>query len=228
MKGFIKTWFQRIWGKVSVDNLVVCQRCRSLWSTCTSNALPHRSRNRYHAVTRKEESWRLDPVQRRSCPGLRCLKVFLWTPRRFLCSSFVRSCNHRFSSVSCTKLFWSLELPTVDATTFARCLTCQGKRCTCRSGWSKHCLEFVTLYRDRGICSSKDACASSSWNVHSVNLCDHAEMYVQAISVLNNSATPALFVSILSKLELPMRFSLSHKWPCHGSSVCHQAFWFLE
>ena len=34
------------------------------------------------------------------------------------------------------------------------------KRCTCRSGWSqrafKHCL--VTLYRDRGICSSKDAC----------------------------------------------------------------------
>ena len=84
MKGFIKTWFQRIWGKVSVDNLVVCQRCRSLWSTCTSDALPHRWRNRYRAVTRKEESWRLDPVQRRSCPGLRCLKVFLWTPRRFL------------------------------------------------------------------------------------------------------------------------------------------------
>ena len=43
----------------------------------------------------------------------------LWTPRRFLChggSSFVRSCNHRFSSVSCTKLFWSVdgELSTVD------------------------------------------------------------------------------------------------------------------
>ena len=56
MKGFIKTWFQRIWGKVSVDNLVVCQRCRSLWSTCTSNALPHRWRNRYRAVTRKEGS----------------------------------------------------------------------------------------------------------------------------------------------------------------------------
>ena len=32
----------------------------------------------------------------------------------FLCSSFVRSCNHRFSSVSSTKLFWSLELPTDD------------------------------------------------------------------------------------------------------------------
>ena len=34
------------------------------------------------------------------------------------------------------------------------------KGCTCRSGWSqrafKHCL--VALYRDRGICSSKDAC----------------------------------------------------------------------
>ena len=74
---------------------------------------------------------------------------------RFLCSSFVRSCNYRFSSVSCTKLFWSLKLPTVDATTFARCLTCQEMR---RSGWSKHCLELVTLYRDRGICSSKDAC----------------------------------------------------------------------
>ena len=34
----------------------------------------------------------------------------------FLCSSFVSSCNHRFSSVSCTKLFWSVdrELSTVD------------------------------------------------------------------------------------------------------------------
>ena len=53
-------------------------------------------------------------------------------------------------------------------------------------------------------------------------------MYVLAISVLNNSATPALFVSILSKLEQPIRFSLSHKRPCHGSSVCHRAFWFLE
>ena len=38
---------------------------------------------------------------------------------------------------------------------------------------------------------------------------DHAEMYVLAISVLNNSATPALFVSILSKLEKPISFSLS-------------------
>ena len=47
----------------------------------------------------------------------------------FLCSSFVRSCNHRFSSVSCTctKLLWSLELPSVDATTFARCLTCHAR-----------------------------------------------------------------------------------------------------
>ena len=70
---------------------------------------------------------------------------------------FVRSCNH-FSSVSCTKLLWSLELPTIDATTFRDALP--AKRCTCRSGWSqrafKHCL--VALYRDRGICSSKDAC----------------------------------------------------------------------
>ena len=49
MKGFIKTWFQRIWGKASVDNLVVCQRFRLLWSTCTSNALPLRWRNRYRA-----------------------------------------------------------------------------------------------------------------------------------------------------------------------------------
>ena len=80
---------------------------------------------------------------------------FLWTPRRFLCSSFVRLCNHRFSSVSCTKLFWLLELPTVDATTFARCLTCQEKHTQCRSGW-RH--RLVTLYRDRGIYCSKDAC----------------------------------------------------------------------
>ena len=60
MKGFIKTWFQRIWGKVSVDNLVVCQGCRSLWSTCTSNALPHRWRNRYRAQgqgKRSLEGW---------------------------------------------------------------------------------------------------------------------------------------------------------------------------
>ena len=49
-----------------------------------------------------------------SCPPLRCLKVVLWTPRRFLCSFFVRLRNHHFSSLSCTKLFWSLELPTVD------------------------------------------------------------------------------------------------------------------
>ena len=132
MKGFIKTQFQRSWGKVSVDNLVVCQRCRSLWSTYTSNALPHRWWNRYLAQGQGKRSlggW--SPAQR-SCPGLRCLKVLLLTPRRFLCSSFVRLCNHRFSSVSCTKLLCSLELPTVDASTFARCITCQGMQMSIR------------------------------------------------------------------------------------------------
>ena len=38
-------------------------------------------------------------------------------------------------------------------------------------------------------------------------------MYVLAISVLNNSATPALFASILSKLEQPIGFSQSQTLP---------------
>ena len=139
MNGFRKTWFQRIWGKVSVDNLVVCQRCRSLWPTCTSNALPHRWRNRYIAQGQGKRSlggW--SPVQR-SCPGLRCLKVLLWTPtgRRFLCSSFLRLCNHRFSSWPCRvqSCFGSSSCQPSMRRRSRDALPVKG--CTCRSGWSQ-------------------------------------------------------------------------------------------
>ena len=120
MKGFIKM----IWGKVSVDNLVVCQRCRSLWSTCTSNALPHRWRNQYRAQgqgKRSLEGWIMFREDHVPDP---CMKVVLWTPRRFLCWSATPSVN-----TLSTRLMQSSF---------------------------KHCL--VTLYRDHGICSSKDVC----------------------------------------------------------------------
>ena len=72
------------------------------------------------------------------------------------------------------------------------------KRCTCRSGWSqcafKHCL--VTLYRGRGICSSKDACLfllkrplvagvleSNAVSQHSVNVTDD-EAFAGQISLM--------------------------------------------
>ena len=55
--------------------------------------------------------------------------------------------------------------------------------------------------------------------------CDHAEIYVLAISVLNNSATPALFASILSKFEQPISFSLSETLP-RFKCLYHHVFGF--
>ena len=65
----------------------------------------------------------------------------------------------------------------------------------------------------------------------SVHRCNHAEMYVLAISVLNNSATPALFASILSKLEQPISFSLSQTLPrfkCLALSSSFLVSWIIH
>ena len=73
----------------------------------------------------------------------------------FRCCRCVR--QTLFSSVSCTKLFGSLELPTVDDVPEVPHMPL---RCTCRSEWCQYALKhgLVTLLSDHGISSSKDAC----------------------------------------------------------------------
>ena len=137
---------------------MVCQRCRSLWSTCTSNALPHRWRNRYLPQGQGKRSLGVGVLFRDHVPGSGALRFFCGRPGVFcVLPSFgrativsppcrVQSCFGRLSCHPSTRRRSRDALP--------------AKGCTCRSCWSqrafKHCL--VALYRDRRIGSSKDAC----------------------------------------------------------------------